>query len=88
MMTSIKQIIRKPGKALIFFLLIIIVTVLLSFSTVSMLQTNQRIDTVEGQFSTIATVEQELRPGDALLHADMLDFEGAEYVTPCMPISR
>jgi hypothetical protein len=82
MMTSIKQIIRKPGKALIFFLLIIIVTVLLSFSTVSMLQTNQRIDTVEGQFSTIATVEQELRPGDALLHADMLDFEGAEYVNP------
>ncbi len=58
------------------------ITVLLSFSTVSILQTNQRIDSVEGQFSTIATVEQNRQPGDPLLHASMLNFEGAEYVNP------
>ena len=40
---SIKQLFRKPGKALIFFLLMTAATALLVFAAVSMVQTNQRL---------------------------------------------
>ncbi len=79
---SIKQLFRRPGKAVIFFLLMAASTALLAFAAVSTLGTNQRIDAVESQFSTIATVAQNRQPGDPLLHADILNFEGAEYVAP------
>lgn len=81
-LNSLKQLFRRPGKALIFFLLIAMATALLTFAAVSMTETNQRIDAAESQFTTIATVTQNRQPGDALLHADMLNFEGAGYVNP------
>ena len=52
---SLKQLFRRPGKALIFFLLIAMATALLTFAAVSMTETNQRIDAAESQFTTIAT---------------------------------
>ena len=79
---SLKQLFRRPGKALVFFLLIAMATALLTFAAVSMAETNQSIDAAESQFTTVATVTQNRQPGDALLHADMLNFEGAEYVSP------
>lgn len=81
-LNSLKQLFRRPGKALIFFLLMAASTALLSFAAVSMTETNQRIDAAESQFTTVATVTQNRQPGDQLLTADVLDFEGAEYVTP------
>lgn len=81
-LNSIKQLLRRPGKALIFFLLLAAATALLTFAAVSMTETNQRIDAAESQFTTIATVSQVLEPGDKLMTADMLNFEGAEYVSP------
>lgn len=81
-LNKLKQLFRRPGKALIFFLLIAAATALLTFAAVSMTETNQRIDAAESQFSTVATVTQNRQPGDAFLHADMLNFEGAEYVNP------
>ncbi|WP_322170106.1 ABC transporter permease [Acutalibacter caecimuris] len=81
-LNSLKQLFRRPGKALIFFLLIAAATALLTFAAVSMTETNQRIDAAESQFTTVATVTQNRQPSDALLHADMLNFEGAEYVNP------
>lgn len=81
-LNSLKQLFRRPGKALIFFLLLAAATALLSFAAVSMAETSQRIDAAESQFTTVATVAQDRQPGDKLLRADMLDFEGAEYVNP------
>lgn len=77
---SVKQILRKPGKALIFFLLITAATALLTFSAVSMAGTCQRIAAAESQFTTIATVTQVPEPGADILSADMLDFPGADYL--------
>lgn len=79
---SVKQLFRKPGQALIFFLLIAASTALLVFSAVLMTETNQRIDAAESQFTTIATVTQNWQAGDEILHADMLNFEDAEYINP------
>ncbi|WP_322176527.1 FtsX-like permease family protein [Acutalibacter caecimuris] len=79
-MTSIKQLFRRPGRALLFFLLIAAVTALLVFSAVSMVKTNLQIDAAENQFTTIATVTQHWQQGDTLLRADMLDFQGTEYI--------
>lgn len=81
-LNSLKQLFRRPGKALVFFLLMAASTALLSFAAVSMTETNQRIDAAESQFSTIATVSQNLQPGDEYLHAGILEFDGAEYITP------
>lgn len=81
-LNSLKQLFRRPGKALIFFLLLAAATVLLTFASVSMTETNQRIDAAESQFSTVATVTQNKQPGDQLMTADMLNFDGAEYVSP------
>lgn len=80
--SSLKQLFRRPGKALIFFLLLTAATALLTFAAVSMTETNQRIDAAESQFTTIATVSQVLEPGDKLMFAGQLNFEGAEYVNP------
>lgn len=43
-LNSLKQLFRRPGKALIIFLLMAASTALLSFAAVSMTETNQRID--------------------------------------------
>ena len=79
---SLKQLMRKPGKALIFFLLMAAATALLAFAAVSMVEANQRIDAAESQFTTIGTVTQVMEQGDELLHPEMLNFEGANYVNP------
>ena len=79
---SVKQLFRRTGQALIFFLLITASTALLVFSAALMTETNQRIDAAERQFTTIATVTQNWQAGDEILHADMLNFEGAEYINP------
>lgn len=78
--SSIKQLIRRPGRAFIFFLLILLITAMLVFSTASVIETNQRLDAVNKQFTTIATVTQHWQPGEEILDVDMLAFEDAEYV--------
>lgn len=79
---SIKQLMRKPGMVILFFALLASSTALLAIALVSMIQCNQRIDIVESQFTTIATVVQNAEPGDEMLRAEMLDFDTASYVVP------
>ncbi len=78
---SIKQIIRRPIKAWIFFLLITSATALLVFATINLIETNQMLAAVEEQFTTIATVTQAPEAGDELLQAELFNFEGAEYLS-------
>ena len=59
MKNSLKQLFRTPGKTVLFFLLMLAVTLLLVFSTSLLSETAQRIDEVERSFTTIGTVEQE-----------------------------
>ncbi len=77
---GIKQLLRRPGKAVLFFLLLAAVTLLLTFSTVSMIVIGQRIDAAEGQFTTIGTVTQNGELGGKLLKAEDLEFDGAGYI--------
>ncbi|WP_322172393.1 FtsX-like permease family protein [Acutalibacter caecimuris] len=56
---SIKHLARTPGKALLFLLLLAGATMLLVFGAVLLVQTDQQLDAVEEQFTTIATVEQQ-----------------------------
>ncbi len=58
MKRSIKQLLRTPGKAVLFFLLTAGCTVLLVVGTVMFIQTNRQIDKVEREFTTIGTVKQ------------------------------
>lgn len=81
-LNSLKQLFRRPGKALIFFLLLAAATALLTFASVSMTETNQRIDAAESQFSTVATVSLDPAYGDRSMTVDVLNFEGAEFVSP------
>ncbi len=56
--TSFKHLRRTPGKALLFVLLLAGATMLLIFGAQLLVQTTQKIDAAEAQFTTIATVEQ------------------------------
>ena len=58
MKNSLKQLIRTPMKALLFFLLLTAGTALLTVGVCLFVQTSERIAKVENEFTTIATVEQ------------------------------
>lgn len=60
MRKSLKQLLRTPVKAAIFFLLILAVSVLLTFSSVLYMKSTQHITAMEGQFTTLGTIEQPL----------------------------
>lgn len=77
---SLKQLLRRPGKALLFFLLLALATLMLVFCAVQVTQASQRIEAAEEQFTTIATVSQVLEPGDEMILPEELDFPGADYV--------
>lgn len=55
---SLKQIFRTPAKTTLFISLIAGVTALVVFASVFLIQTNQRIDAVERQFTTVGFVHQ------------------------------
>ena len=58
MKNSLKQLLRTPGKAFLFFLLLTAGTALLTVGVCLFVQTSNRIAKVESEFTTIATVEQ------------------------------
>ena len=58
MKNSLKQLLRTPMKALLFFLLLTAGTALLTVGVCLFVQTSERIAKVENEFTTIATVEQ------------------------------
>lgn len=104
MKDSLKQLFRTPAKALLFFFLMAVATALIAVGSALYSQSSQRIEEVEGSFTTLAMVKQvplktvtTIAPlnlcgfgggpswdeiwGDAD-SIDVLDFEGAEYLTP------
>lgn len=60
MKNSLKQLLRTPGKTLLFFFLMALAAFLLVFSASTVLKTTQQIDALETQFSTLGTMEQPL----------------------------
>ena len=60
MRRSLKQLLRTPVKAALLFLLLVATTALLVFSAAVYTQTAQRIAAMEGQFTTLGTIEQPL----------------------------
>lgn len=60
MLKSLKQLLRTPVKAVLFFWLLVAATALLVFSVAVYTQTAQRIAAMEGQFTTLGTIEQPL----------------------------
>ncbi len=56
---SVKHLFRTPGKTLLFFLLMAACSLLLVFGSVMLSETEQRIGTVENNFTTIGMVEQD-----------------------------
>ena len=55
---SIKQLLRQPGKALLFFLLMAASTALVVTGLVMTLENTRRIQTVEDSYSTVGYIEQ------------------------------
>ena len=55
---SIKQLLRQPGKAILFLLLIAASTMLAVAGTILTIESNTRIQIVEDTYSTIAYVTQ------------------------------
>lgn len=74
-----KRLLRKLGKALLFLLVVLIIS-LLVFALVDVMQTNQRIDQAEKQFTTIATVAQNQQPENELLDVEILNFNELKFV--------
>ena len=58
MKNSLKQLFRTPAKSLLFFLLTVIATVLLTVGSVLYSQSSQRIADVESSFTTLGMVRQ------------------------------
>lgn len=55
---SFKQLLRRPGKAILFFLLMTAATLLLVFGTGMYVQSLMRLAALEGVYSTIGTIHQ------------------------------
>ena len=58
MKNSLKQILRTPARTSLFFVLMMMATLLLVFSASLLSETEQRIDEVERTFTTVGRVEQ------------------------------
>lgn len=61
---SLKQLVRTPIRTLLFFLLILAVSLLLVFSGAMLAETSERLAAVESEFVTLGTVEQIRDSGD------------------------
>ena len=55
---SFKQLLRRPGKAILFFVLMTAATLLLVFGVAMYIETQLRMDALEDIYSTVGTVEQ------------------------------
>lgn len=96
MRNSLKQLFRKPVKALLFFFLMAAAAMLLVFGASMYGQNVLRTQALEGMFTTVGTVEQPRPPAslgtmevlwsqenyEDLILPEVLDFPGAGYTVP------
>lgn len=77
MLKSLKQLLRTPVKAVLFFLLMTVATALLVLGANLWAQTQAQIDAVEKQFTTLGTVEQ--KPNRTQMRTGWNAADGAYY---------
>lgn len=77
MLKSLKQLLRTPVKAVLFFLLMTAATVLLVLGANLWAQTQAQMDAVEKQFTTLGTVEQ--KPNRTQMRTGWDAADGAYY---------
>lgn len=77
MLKSLKQLLRTPVKAVLFFLLMAAATALLVLGANLWAQTQAQIDAVEKQFTTLGTVEQ--KPNRTQMRTGWNAADGAYY---------
>lgn len=77
MLKSLKQLLRTPVKAVLFFLLIAAATALLVMGANLWAQTQAQMDAVEKQFTTLGTVEQ--KPNRTQMRTGWNAADGAYY---------
>lgn len=77
MLKSLKQLLRTPVKAVLFFLLMTAATALLVLGANLWAQTQAQIDAVEKQFTTLGTVEQ--KPNRTQMRTGWNAADGAYY---------
>lgn len=77
MLKSLKQLLRMPVKAVLFFLLMTAATALLVLGANLWAQTQAQIDAVEKQFTTLGTVEQ--KPNRTQMRTGWNAADGAYY---------
>ncbi|WP_322170529.1 ABC transporter permease [Acutalibacter caecimuris] len=98
MKNSLKQLFRRPGRALLFFLLMTAATMLMVFGAAMYIQNELRVQALEGIYTTVGTVNQEREDFESMypteedygeggiIRPEELLFEGADYILP--PESR
>lgn len=101
MKNSLKQLLRRPGRAILFFLLMAASTLLLVFGAAMYMQNQMRVDALDESFTTVGYVSQQPKDKggsaypdpelwdygeEGIIYPEALDFEGADYITP--PESR
>lgn len=99
MKNSLKQLLRRPGRAILFFLLMAASTLLLVFGAAMYMQNQIRIDSLDESFTTVGYISQQPKDKggsfnpvfwdygeEGIIYPDTLDFEGADYIVP--PESR
>ncbi len=81
MKIGMKQLFRRPAKAILFFLLMTAATALLVFGGAMYAQNQARMEKLDDIFVTVGTVDQpELGEREEKLTPEDLDFPGADYV--------
>lgn len=90
---SFKQLFRRPGKTLLFFLLMLAATALLVFGAGLYYQNSRRMEALDNYYTTIATIRQPYETVEngapqygEIVRPEDLEFEGADYILP--PESR
>lgn len=85
MKNSLKQLFRRPGRALLLFFLMIAAAMLLVLGAAMYIQNAMRQEKLDDLFVTMGTVEQLRGQGkeeEELISPDVLRFPGAQYVIP------
>lgn len=85
MKNSLKQLFRRPGKALLLFFLMAAATMLLVLGVSMFVQNQLRQEKMDDLFVTMGTVEQPAAQDgeqEAVISPDVLNFPGADYVIP------
>ncbi|MCI9193897.1 MAG: hypothetical protein HFE92_11060 [Acutalibacter muris] len=59
MKNSLKQLLRRPGRAILFFLLMAASTLLLVFGAAMYMQNQIRIDSLDESFTTVGYISQQ-----------------------------